>query len=60
MTLETLIRTKSRLAARGVDVDSLQARDLFNPKLDRETKDVLLLDLRRRDCEKRSLELAAK
>lgn len=60
MTLETLANLKTNLKTRGVDVDSLQARDLFNPKLDRETKDVLLLDLRRRDCEKRSLELAAK
>lgn len=48
MTLEYLDGLKRELKARGIDVDALQASDLYSDALDGETKNVLSLDLARR------------
>lgn len=58
MSLEKLDEMKAALKAKGIDVEGMKASDLFRPGLDSETKNVLSLDLLRRRCEKRAVELA--
>ncbi len=60
MTLEKLNALKAALKARGVDVDAMEAGDLYRRGLDRETRDVLGFDLTRRWSERRAAELAGR
>lgn len=60
MTIETLDAKKAALKARGVDVEALEASDLFNPDLCSDAKNVLSLDLLRRRCERRRAEPTGK
>lgn len=60
MTLATLQTKVDALKAKGIDVTTLEASDLFNPALDSDARNVLSLDLLRRRCERRAVELAAK
>lgn len=60
MTIETLNGKKAALKDRGIDVEALEASDLFNPALCSDAKNVLSLDLLRRQCERRAAELAGK
>ncbi len=60
MTLKQLATKLDECEARGFDVASMQASDLFNPSIPREVRDVLRFDLTRRWSERRAVELAGR
>jgi hypothetical protein len=59
MTLEQLeVKKVGILVKFGVKIEELSSSDLFSPKYNRETKDILGFDLVRRNTERRAKELA--